>query len=203
MFEQVCNRTRSPSASLLFKGQATKYTTVEWPIDCKNGSRVVAYRDPQVILLTVSARPLEKRERGRGSNLKIVFLQASVWSLKGHSHQELVPVKHPTKVLVYMETSFKPLPWVLRLTNITNWASLKSCLKSCFRWRRYLKFYFIYFVLETMIQNHWLWFARPIFFLVFEVSCLSFFLHCSCPSKAFWTSVSHLYNSSIDNDEVS
>ena len=188
MFEQVCNRTRSPSASLLFKGQATKYTTVEWPIDCKNGSRVVAYRDPQVILLTVSARPLEKRERGRGSNLKIVFLQASVWSLKG---------------LVYMETSFKPLPWVLRLTNITNWASLKSCFKSCFRWRRYLKFYFIYFILETMIQNHWLWFARTIFFLVVEVSCLSFFLHCSCPSKAFWTSLSHLYNSSIDNDEVS
>lgn len=77
MFEQVCNRTRSPSASLLFKGQATKYRTVEWPVDCKNGSRVVANRDPQVISGAVSARPLEKRERGRRSNLKIVFLDPS------------------------------------------------------------------------------------------------------------------------------
>ena len=77
MFEQVCNRTRSPSASLLFKGQATKYRTVEWPVDCKNGSRVVANRDPQVISGAVSARPLEKRERGRRSNLKVVFLDPS------------------------------------------------------------------------------------------------------------------------------
>ena len=35
-FEQVCNRTRSSSASLLFKAQATKHTTVAWPV-CKNG----------------------------------------------------------------------------------------------------------------------------------------------------------------------
>jgi len=78
MFEQVCNRTRSPSASLLFESQATKHTTVEWPVDCKNGSRVVANLDPQVILGTGSARPLENRERGGGgANLKIVFLDPS------------------------------------------------------------------------------------------------------------------------------
>ena len=46
MFEQVCNRTRSPSAALLFESQATKHATVEWPDDCKNGSRVVANLDP-------------------------------------------------------------------------------------------------------------------------------------------------------------
>ena len=29
---QVCNKTRSPPASRLFKGQDTKHTTVKWPI---------------------------------------------------------------------------------------------------------------------------------------------------------------------------
>ena len=69
MFEQVCNRTRSPSASLLFKGQATKYTTVEWPVDCKNGSRVVANRDPQVILGGRLSQT--RREEGNGAGVKL------------------------------------------------------------------------------------------------------------------------------------
>ena len=29
---KVCNKTRSPPASLLFKGQGTEHTTVKWPI---------------------------------------------------------------------------------------------------------------------------------------------------------------------------
>ena len=29
---QVCNKTRSPPSSRLFKGQGTKHTTVKWPI---------------------------------------------------------------------------------------------------------------------------------------------------------------------------
>ena len=29
---EVCNKTRSPSASLLFKGQGTEHITVKWPI---------------------------------------------------------------------------------------------------------------------------------------------------------------------------
>ena len=28
---KVCNKTRSPPASLLFKGQGTEHTTVKWP----------------------------------------------------------------------------------------------------------------------------------------------------------------------------
>ena len=31
--KEVCNKTRSPRASLLFKGQGTEYTTVKWPIE--------------------------------------------------------------------------------------------------------------------------------------------------------------------------
>ena len=30
--KKVCNKTRSPPASLLFKGQGTEPTTVKWPI---------------------------------------------------------------------------------------------------------------------------------------------------------------------------
>ena len=30
--KKVCNKTRSPPASLLFKGQGTEFTTVIWPI---------------------------------------------------------------------------------------------------------------------------------------------------------------------------
>ena len=30
--KKVCNKTRSPPASLLFKGQGTEHTTVKWPI---------------------------------------------------------------------------------------------------------------------------------------------------------------------------
>ena len=33
MKNKVCNKTRSPPASLLFKGQGTKHTTVKWPIE--------------------------------------------------------------------------------------------------------------------------------------------------------------------------
>ena len=29
---KVCNKTRSPSASLLLKGQGTEHITVKWPI---------------------------------------------------------------------------------------------------------------------------------------------------------------------------
>ena len=29
---KVCNKTRSPPASLVFKGQGTEYTAVKWPV---------------------------------------------------------------------------------------------------------------------------------------------------------------------------
>ena len=32
MNRKVCNKTRSPPASLLFKGQGTEHTTVKWSI---------------------------------------------------------------------------------------------------------------------------------------------------------------------------
>ena len=39
------------------------------------------------------------------NNFSRPFIQVSVWSLKGQSDQDLVPVKNPTKVLVSMETA--------------------------------------------------------------------------------------------------
>ena len=35
---KVCNKTRSPLASLLFKGQGTEHTTVKWPIEAEGFS---------------------------------------------------------------------------------------------------------------------------------------------------------------------
>ena len=37
---KVCNKTRSPPASILFKGQGTKHTIVKWPINFNIGAVV-------------------------------------------------------------------------------------------------------------------------------------------------------------------
>ena len=58
--KKVCNKTRSPPASLLFKGQGTLHTTVKWPIiqlilGIRKTSREAA--DPRVIRRHRIGRP--------------------------------------------------------------------------------------------------------------------------------------------------
>ena len=40
---KICNKTRSPPASLLFNGQGPEHTTVKWPIALSSEQRFVEW----------------------------------------------------------------------------------------------------------------------------------------------------------------
>ena len=41
--KKVCNKTRSPPSSLLFRGQGTEHTTVKWPISKLRGAKCYTF----------------------------------------------------------------------------------------------------------------------------------------------------------------